>query len=212
METEMGDPKEKQTKILGFIREFIDKRDLSPTVREIQDGCGISSTSVVAYHLEALEEKGFIRCNREIARGIELLEPGGRRPRVAMVPIVGTIAAGEPIPTYGVDTDPDDTIEVAPEMLKNRENVFALRVKGNSMIDAKISDGDIVLMQSAETADDGEVVAAWLRREEETTLKKIYREGSRVRLQPRNPTMEPIYTDADNITIQAKFVATISQP
>jgi repressor LexA len=102
-------------------------------------------------------------------------------------------------------------IDVSPDMIGNRDNVFALRVKGSSMIDAMISDGDVVLMQAANTADDGETVAAWLKDEQETTLKKLYREGERVRLQPRNATMDPIYTDASNLEIQGKWLATIQR-
>ena len=207
--------KDKQQKILTYIRDFIDEHDYPPSIREIQQECGISSTSVVDYNLKALEKRGFLKRDREVSRAIELLQPGGRRPRVVPVPIVGTIAAGQPIPVPAADSwdgaAAQEMIEVSPEMLGARENVFALRVKGNSMTDAMISDGDVVLMQAVNTADEGDTVAAWLKREQETTLKKIYREGSRVRLQPKNQAMEPIYTDADNVEIQGKWLATISR-
>jgi repressor LexA len=148
-----------------------------------------------------------------VSRAIELLEPGGRRPRVVPVPIIGTIAAGEPIPVPTADTwqalDPDDTLEVTPDMVSGHENVYALRVKGNSMIDALVNDGDIVIMESASTAQDGDMVAAWLKREQEATLKHFYREGPRVRLQPANQAMQPIYTEADNVEVQGRVIGAI---
>jgi repressor LexA len=206
----------RQQKILDFIREFIDERDYPPSIRQIQDACGISSTSVVDYNLKALEKAGLIRRDREVSRAIEVLHSQGRRHRVVPVPIIGTIAAGQPIPVPAADTwqnyDPDETIEVSPDMLGGRDNVYALRVKGNSMIDALVLDGDVVLMQKNNSARDGDMVAAWLKREEETTLKRIYREGDKVRLQPANETMEPIYTDADNVEVQGKFIAAIRPP
>ena len=203
----------KQQRILEYIREFIDEHDYPPSIRQIQESCDISSTSVVDYNLRILERLGYIRRDREVSRAIELLQPGGRRPRVVAVPIIGTIAAGQPIPVPTADTwrstDQEDAIEVSPEMIGHREQVYALRVKGNSMIDALVNDGDIVLMQAATTARDGEMVAAWLKREQEATLKKLYREGSRVRLQPANETLAPIYTAADNVEVQGKVVACI---
>ena len=175
---------------MRYIERYVDDHDRSPSIREIKQECDISSTSVVDYNLKALQKLGVIERDDDVARGIRLR---GRPPRVVLVPVMGTIAAGQPIPVPG-DSDPEETIEVAPETLKGRDKdtVFALRVKGDSMIDALIADGDIVLMQTAQTAQDGEIVAAWLKDEGETTLKKLYREGDRVRLQPRNPTMAPI--------------------
>ena len=203
----------KQRRIMEYIRDFIADHDYPPSIRQIQEACDISSTSVVDYNLRILERLGHIRRDREVSRAIELLHPGGRRPRVIPVPIIGTIAAGQPIPVPSTDTwqsfDPDQTIEVSPEMVGNREQVYALRVKGSSMIDALVNDGDMVIMEAARTARDGEMVAAWLKREQEATLKKFYREGSRVRLQPANETMQPIYTDADNVEIQGKVIAAI---
>lgn len=209
----MKDLSVKQQKILEFIREFIDDRDYPPSIRQIQEACGISSTSVVDYNLKALENKGYIRRDREVSRAIEVLHGSARRQRVVPVPIIGTIAAGQPIPVPSADTwqgyDRDETIEVSPDMLGERENVYALRVKGNSMIDALVSDGDVILMQTMNSAKDGDMVAAWLKREGETTLKKIFWEGERVRLQPANETMQPIYTDADNVEVQGRFVGVI---
>ncbi len=206
MEEAMREQSPKQTRILEFIRSFIDDHDYPPSIRQIQEACDISSTSVVDYNLRALEKGGHIRRDRDVSRGIELVV---KRRRVIAVPIIGTIAAGQPIPVPSADTwrhEDSDTIDVPPDTIGNREDVYALRVKGDSMIDALVNDGDIVLMQSAETAQDGEMVAAWLKDEQEATLKKFYREGDRVRLQPANRTMAPIYTDAANIQVQGKVI------
>jgi repressor LexA len=205
----------KQRRILDFIGEFIGDRDYPPSIRQIQEACKISSTSVVDYNLRILEREGYIRRDREVSRAIELLEPGGRRPRVATVPIIGTIAAGQPIPVPTADTwqslDPDERLEVPPDMVAGRDNVYALRVKGNSMIDALVNDGDIVIMEAASTGQNGEMVAAWLKREQEATLKRIYREGPTVRLQPANDTMQPILTDADNVEVQGRVIGAIRE-
>jgi repressor LexA len=203
----------KQRRIMEYIRGFIDDHDYPPSIRQIQEACEISSTSVVDYNLRILETLGHIRRDREVSRAIELLHGGGRRPRVVPVPIIGTIAAGQPIPVPSSDTwegyDRSDVVDISPEMIGNRDNVYALRVKGNSMIDALVNDGDIVLMQSVNSARDGDMVAAWLKREQEATLKKYFREGERVRLQPANDTMEPIYTEASNVEVQGKVIASI---
>jgi repressor LexA len=203
----------KQRRILEFIGEFINEHDYPPSIRQIQEACDISSTSVVDYNLRILERSGYMRRDREVSRAIELLEPGGRRPRVVPVPIIGTIAAGQPIPVPNADTwqtfDPDETLEVPPDMVSGGENVYALRVKGNSMIDALVNDGDIVIMEPAPAARNGDLVAAWLKREQEATLKHLYREGTRVRLQPANGAMQPIYTEADNVEVQGRVIGAI---
>ena len=202
----MKDLSSKQQKILDFLRRFIREKNYPPSIRDIQEECGISSTSVVDYNLKALERMGYIHRDREVSRAIELLDGSGRRPRTISVPIVGQIAAGRPIPVPEGSIDYSETVEVTEEMTGGRENVYALRVKGNSMIDALVNDGDIVIMEQAAGAEDGDMVAAWLKQEQEVTLKKFYREGSRVRLQPANTTMKPIYTEADNVEIQGKVL------
>jgi len=203
----------KQHNILRFIRAFIEQHDYPPSIRQIQEGCQISSTSVVDYNLKALERLSLIRRDREVSRAIEILERGGRRPRTVAIPIIGRIAAGEPIPVPTADTwnsaDYDDIIEVTRDMIGGRQNVYGVRVKGSSMIDALVNDGDIVLMEATNAADNGDMVAAWLKREQEATLKHFYHEGDRVRLQPANATMAPIYTDAANVQIQGKVVLTL---
>ena len=210
----MKDLSVKQQRILDYIREFIDDHDYPPSIRQIQQACEISSTSVVDYNLRILERQGHIKRDREVSRAIEVLQGGRRAQRVVPVPIIGSIAAGEPIPVPSADTwsaDMSDSIEVAPEIVGDRENVFALRVKGTSMIDALVNDGDIVILEQATAARDGDMVVAWLKNEQEATLKKIFREGDRVRLQPANETMQPIYTNADNVEVQGRVIATIRQ-
>jgi repressor LexA len=204
----------KQKSILDFIRNFIRDKDYPPSIRDIQLGCDISSTSVVDYNLKALERMGHIRRDREVSRAIELLDGSGRRPQTIAVPIIGTIAAGEPIPVPSQDTwssiDYDNVVEVTEDMTKGRDQVYALRVKGTSMIDALVNDGDLVIMESAHSADNGDMVAAWLKNEQSATLKKIYVEDGKVRLQPANSTMQPIFTEPENIEIQGKVLTTIS--
>ena len=202
----------KQKQILAFLRRFREEKDYPPTIRDIVKACSISSTSVVDYNLKILEKEGYIRRDREVSRGIELTD--GSRKRLVRVPILGYIAAGEPIPVPTSDTwemEPIDTVEVSSELIKGRGDVYALKVKGNSMIDALISDGDIVLMQQAVTADNGDMIAAWLKSEGETTLKKLYRERDRIRLQPANTRMKPIYVAPKNVEVQGKVVGVIRQ-
>ena len=196
----------KQQAILRFIRSFLRDKDYPPSIRDIQDGCDISSTSVVDYNLKALERMGYIRRDREVSRAIELV---GRR-RVMAVPVVGQIAAGLPIPVPSAESwgheEFEEDVDVPEEVVGARPNVFALRVKGTSMIDALINDGDIVVMEPATSADNGDMVAVWLKDREEVTLKKIYYEGERVRLQPANVTMDPIYARPEDVEVQGKVL------
>lgn len=209
----MNNLSEKQAHIFEFLKNWLDERDYPPSIRDIQDGCSISSTSVVDYNLRKLEEKGFIRRDREISRGIELMgSRGGRRARIIDIPVLGSIAAGQPIPVPTSErwgNDSEDTISVTEDMVNGRHNVFALRVKGKSMIDDLIDDGDIVFLEPARSASDGDKVAVWLKDRGEVTLKRFYHEGNRVRLQPANSTMEPIYTSPDNVEIQGRFISSI---
>ena len=204
----------KQRSIIEFLREFIEEKDYPPSIRDIQHGCDISSTSVVDYNLKRLEEKGYIRRDREVSRAIELTSAGGRRARAVRVPVVGKIAAGSPIPTppESMTLDAfDEYVEVTDGQTGGRNNVFALRVEGDSMIGAVINDGDIVLMESTNAFQDGGVFAVWLKDENETTLKKVFHEGDRVRLQPMNSQMEPFYTAADNVEVQGRVLGSIRE-
>ncbi len=196
----------KQQAILRFIRAFLREKEYPPSIRDIQDGCSISSTSVVDYNLKALERLGHIRRDREVSRAIELVG----RTRMRSVPVIGQIAAGEPIPVPTAETwsqaEFEEAVEVPNDVTGNRENVFALRVKGTSMIDALVNDGDLVVLEQARSADNGDMVAVWLRDRQETTLKKIYYEGERVRLQPANVTMAPIYARPEDVEVQGKVL------
>jgi repressor LexA len=205
----------RQKKILSFIQNFVTDNTYPPTIRDIVNGCGISSTSVADYNLEILEKQGHIRRHREISRGIELLDGAAARITEIMVPIVGQIAAGQPIPVPASDSwstvASSETLKVPQELIRGKEDVYALKVKGLSMIDALINDGDIVLMQYAQTVDNGQMAAVWLKNEKKATLKKVYVEEEKVRLQPANSQMKAIYVDPDNVEIQGKVIAVIRQ-
>ncbi|MBI2917135.1 MAG: repressor LexA [Chloroflexi bacterium] len=200
---------DKQRRIMEYLQRFLEDKGYPPSIRDIQGACQLSSTSVVEYHLRALERQGQIRRDPDVSRGVELLD--GARKRSVPVPIVGTIAAGQPIPVPHSDSWSGpwtgETIQVDSGLLGDRADVFALRVKGHSMVDALINDGDVVLMQPVATANDGEMVAVWLKQEGEVTLKRFYREAGRVRLQPANPTMQPVFTRADNVEVQGRVLA-----
>ena len=203
----------KQQKIIDFIHRFLIEKGYPPSIRDIVNSCGISSTSVVDYNLGILEEKGYIRRHREVSRGIELLawSPVSR----SQVPIIGQIAAGEPIPVPTPDTwditASAETLEVTENLTQGREGVYALKVRGLSMVDALVNDGDIILMQYVNVVENGEMAAIWLKAEKEVTLKKVYVEPGRIRLQPANSQMQPIYTDPENVEIQGKVIAVIRQ-
>lgn len=209
------DLSERQQSILGFIREFLESNQFPPSIREIGKRVGISSTSVVKYNLDVLERKGFIERDRDISRGIRLLEDlTGRVGEVLQIPVLGRIAAGTPIPVPDSDFSPfgfDTTIELTRDIVKDAQGIYALEVQGDSMIDALIHDGDVVVMRHQQKVENGELAAVWLRDEEETTLKRFYLEGSRVRLQPANPTMSPMFFPADNVEVMGKVVCVIRQ-
>jgi repressor LexA len=205
---------ERRRRILEFIQEFYSENGIPPTVRDIQQACDVSSTSVVDYNLKQLEEAGYLNRRKEMARGIELLgrdgEPLSSAPRVQ---IVGSIAAGQPLPVFSTEGDVAseefDTVEISPDLTRRHGKLFALTVRGTSMVDALIDDGDVVVIKPAHEATSGEMVVAWLREEEEATLKKFYREGDRVRLQPANSTMSPIYCAAENVEVRGKVVTVL---
>jgi repressor LexA len=202
----------RQQAILDFIGAFLDDNDYPPTIRDIQQELGISSTSVVDYNLKVLEERDYIRRNRNISRGIEVVGRGPSRSNVVSIPVIGQIAAGLPIPVPGQleGSDAADVIELSSVFApRGNADLFALRVRGHSMVDALINDGDIVILKQQETCENGETVAVWLEEEKETTLKKFYSEGGQVRLQPANVTMDPIYTSADNVRIQGRLVTVV---
>ena len=201
-------------RILEFIQGFMQENGIPPTVRDIQAACEISSTSVVDYNLRLLDRDGYLNRRPDVARGIELLDeqgnPVSNTPRVA---ILGPIAAGMPLPVFsteGAASNSDfDTIEVSQDLARRHRGLFALSVEGTSMIDALVDDGDLVVVEPCQQAENGEMVVAWVKDAEEATLKKFYLEGDRVRLQPANSTMEPIYCDATNVEIKGRVVSVI---
>jgi repressor LexA len=205
----------KQQQIVDFLGRFLAENHYPPTIRDIVSGCGISSTSVVVYNLKVLEREGYIRRHTEISRGIELLARSLALEHRLLVPIIGHIAAGEPIPVPTADTwdiiSSSETLEVTEDLTRGRSGIYALRVRGSSMVDALINDGDMVLMQYVNVVENGEMAAIWFKAEKEVTLKKLYAENGRIRLQPANSQMQPTYVEPDNVEIQGRVIAVIRQ-
>ena len=206
----------KQRKILDFVAHHIEDNGYPPSMREICAATGISSTSVVSYNLNRLEEAGFITRDRDVSRGMRLAQGdhrGGAADALVRLPLLGRIVAGEPVPVPSSDFAlmGDETIEVSRGILGDLEGLYALEVEGNSMVDALVHDGDIVVLQHQKRVENGEMAAIWLRGEGEVTLKHFYQEkDGRVRLQPANPTMLPIYVDDPRrVEVQGKVVMVI---
>jgi len=198
-------------KIIRFIRVFLEEHDYAPTVRDILKGCNISSTAVVQYHLDVLEREGRIQRDPEIFRSIRLPDISAKLREnfnTIRVPLLGTIAAGEPIPVPAADTWHNQALELIeiPREIAGTRQVFALKVKGQSMIDALIDDGDVVIIEPSQTANPGEMVAVWIKDRREVTLKRIFYEQNMVRLQPANQSMKPIMQPAENIEIQGRVI------
>lgn len=208
---------ERHQKILDFLSEYQRENRYPPSIREIGEKTGISSTSVVNYYLDQLEKKGLIERDRKISRGVRLSGMNGS-PDMLRIPILGPIAAGFPLPeldpnvNYMTDNEAN-AVDIARSLLPSKEkgdNLFALEVKGESMIDAMINDGDIVVLKPASEARNGEMVAVWLPRDNEATLKYFFKEKERYRLQPANPTMKPIFVKkSDPLEIKGKVVMVI---
>src|ERR1700682_1472676 len=199
---------ERQKNILKYIEAYVDERGYPPSIREIGDQVGISSTSVVDYNLKVLEREGRIRRDREVSRGLELVgvQRGVRQsqPRLVRIPVIGRIAAGLPIEAI---EDPDDVLELPFGSVP--EDCFALRVRGTSMIDDHIDDGDLVVVRPQQSVDNGDIAVAVVDDVSENggaTLKRFYLEGDTVRLQPRNPAMQPIIVRADQVEVRGKVV------
>lgn len=204
----------RQQKILDFIRDFIGGRGYPPTIRDIQRGCAISSTSVVDYNLDVLRKRGLLDRDDRVSRGLGLAGPARSetaRPEVFSVPLVGSIAAGAPFPLPTVESwagyESQDTVELPQSIAGSGEKLYALRVKGDSMVEAMIADGDLVVMEETTEAPNGATVAVRIAPDDETTLKRIYKEGPMVRLQPENPLMQPIVVPAHRVQILSRLVA-----
>lgn len=203
----------RQTTILDFIRNFLDDNGFPPTIRDIQRSCDISSTSVVDYNLNALRERGYLTRRSDVSRGLQLVEDTRQTPKLETiaVPLVGTIAAGEPIslPSANVEVEINDyeSIELPQSIAASTKRLYALHVKGLSMVDALIDDGDTVIMKQAHQVETGQIAAVRLKLEDETTLKRVYLEDSTIRLQPANPLMDPIHVPANNVEILSRLIA-----
>jgi repressor LexA len=209
---------ERQRRILRFMDRYMYDNGFPPTIREIGKATGIDSTSVVNYNLNKLVQAGFVERAESKSRGLRLVKsiPDGRRARVKAssdllrVPLIGQIVASEPVNVPDdYYPDEDNAVEVPASLLAgvNPTEVYALTVKGDSMIDAMIQDGDVVILRKTDTIRNGDMVAVWLDERSETTLKHFYEEGVRIRLQPAHPTMDPIYVDASHCHVQGKVLS-----
>ncbi|MBI2212029.1 MAG: transcriptional repressor LexA [Acidobacteria bacterium] len=190
---------ERQRDILAFIRKHQQEHGVAPTHKEICEAFGFSSYGTVYKHLSLLEKKGLIRRDWNQKRGVELVEEEREELKVKELPLFGNIAAGLPL-----EVDQADEMIVVPEALTSRGRNFVLKVKGDSMIDDGILDGDYVIVEQLDRASNGEVVVAMVAGE--VTLKRFYKEGERVRLQPANETMAPIFAHTRDVTIQGVVV------
>lgn len=192
---------DRQKNILNFMDRYISANGFPPTIREIGEATQINSTSVVNYNLNKLVKMGYIQRSSTKSRGLRLMKqlPGAdhavKAGNILNLPLKGQIVAGQPVEQFG---DSGDEIEITPWILGGADlsEVYAVRVKGDSMIDAMIQDGDIVILRRVDQAKNGDMVAVWLADLNETTLKYIYYESNgRIRLQPAHPTMEPIWVE-----------------
>jgi len=228
---------ERHRKIMEYLAVFINDAGYSPSIREIGDAINVKSTSLVDYYLNQLEEKEYISREGRISRSIRILKPiesstkklkdkinatartvNAAIDNLVTIPLSGRIVASAPIPVPSSDFgyfDPESGVEIARSLLPAREKInelFALEVQGDSMIDAMVNDGDIIIMRPAQQANNGEMVAVWLSDKDETTLKYFYKEKDRIRLQPANPMMSPIYLEnSQELRIMGKVVMVIRQ-
>ena len=194
----------RQKQILDFLSQYIQKNGFSPTLQEIAEALGVSSLATVHEHLTAMVKKGVIRKYEGAIRGIEIVDQKlGKLTKGVELPILGFIAAGRPIEPY---TDPQATLSVSPGMLSGKKRAFILQVKGNSMVEEGILDGDFVVVEQQETANNGDIVVALLENGF-ATLKRFFKEETRIRLEPANAKMSPIF--AKKVRIQGKVVGII---
>jgi repressor LexA len=194
----------RQRQIVDFIAQYIQKQGYSPTLQEIATAIGVSSLATVHEHLQALERKKVIKKFEGAVRGIELIDRTFLRMTESIdLPIMGFIAAGSPIQPY---TDPNATFKVSPHLISGKKRAYVLQVKGTSMIDDHIADGDFVVIEETAEVTNGDIVVALLDNGL-ATLKRYYKELTRVRLEPANASMSPIY--ATNVQIQGRVVGLI---
>ncbi len=223
----------RQKKMLAFIAEYVEENSYPPTIRDIGRACDISSTSVVKYNLTKLERNKLIRREKEVSRALSLdwarLQEAGLAAALVgapathqggdgsafsffQVPILGYIAAGEPIQVETADHfTADEWLGLNETLYRNPDQLYALRVQGDSMIDASVLDGDIVILRHQERAENGEMVAAWIDTQNETTLKHFFLEGDQVRLRPANPSYPEMFLPAADVSVKGKVVSVIRQ-
>lgn len=205
---------EREAGVLVFLERRL-RRFSIPSYGEMAHAVGLTSKGcVIAEILSSLEDKGYISKARGKQRSLSLIyQADGQafHAETVRVPLVGTIAAGEPVPVPGSDEYPyaDEMVELTRGLVGYRDDVYALKVKGDSMIDALVSDGDIVIMRHQAVVEDGEMAAVWLKNGEGTTLKYFHREGDRIRLDPANPRMAPFYYRPSDVEIQGKVLTVI---
>lgn len=226
---------ERHRKIMEFLSKFQDSNGYSPSIRQIGDSINVKSTSLIDYYLNQLQQMGFIDREDRISRSIRVIRTvpmlgeisqkvsdvirsaSNALAELVSIPIAGRIVASAPIPMPSSDLnyyDAESSVDIARSLLPTRDvsELFALEVDGDSMIDAMVNDGDIVVMKKAISANNGEMVAVWLDDKDETTLKYFYKEATRIRLQPANPNMGPIYVDdPKSLRIMGKVVLVIRQ-
>ena len=209
---------DRQQMIMSFIENFIEEHDYPPTIRDIQNGCNISSTSVVAYNLDKLKDGGQLDRHSAVSRGLSLASAGSNSNKFksteidsVAVPLLGTIAAGSPFPMPENDTWSDlsgsELIDLPQAIVGPGDNVYALKVRGESMIDALISDGDLVIMEQTSSVRNGQMAAVRIKSENTTTLKNFYSEGPRIRLEPANSQMNAMTFPSDDVEVLSKVVA-----
>ncbi len=194
----------RQKEILDHVGAYIDAHGYAPSFEEIADSFGYTSLATVHEHVSNLERKGYIRKAYNQSRSIELVR-GVATPAGVELPLLGEVAAGHPIEAI----PSRETILVPPDLLRKGGKNYVLRVSGNSMIEEQIKDGDYIIVNSRSTADDGEMVVALIEGES-ATVKKLYRENAgRIRLQPANESLEPMYFPAEQVAVQGVVVGVI---
>jgi repressor LexA len=207
----------RQQMIMSFIENFIEENDYPPTIRDIQNGCSISSTSVVSYNLDKLKQEGQLNRHSEVSRGLSLTNAESNSNKFkpaeidsAAVPLFGTIAAGSPIPMPENDTWSDlsgsELIDLPQAIVGPGDKVYALKVRGDSMIDELISDGDLVIMEQVSSVRNGQMAAVRIKSENSTTLKYFYSEGPRTRLEPANSKFKAKIYPTDDVEVLSKVI------
>lgn len=194
----------KQRDVLEFMRGFNSERGYAPSIKEIGDHFGWSSPATVHQHLKALAAKGYIEREWNRKRDIVFLDEGADGVDEPAVPLLGMIAAGRPIEAVLEG----ESVSVPGGLMRGSGRFFALRVSGDSMVDDHVMDGDLIVVRAGESAENGETVVA-LVEDEGATLKRYYREGPRIRLQPANQTMDPMYFDEEQVRVQGVLVGLV---